>query len=193
MPNRSPYLTVAILEFQAKTSPVLIILSINLCACLALLMCLLGLKMSVVLLCYTVNMVSARLCGLYGDVINRYCRYDSGAVAMFLYLHCDEPIVHHHLLGQEVSSYCSFVLVTELPIHILVHQGGLPNSEKERDMKGKRGGQQAGERKVLKISIHLFTWLHYSIYPVSSNGERRTMANGSWAKLNEEQREIRHH
>jgi hypothetical protein len=108
-----------------------------------------------------------------------YCGCDDGAVATSLYLHCDEPIVHHHLLGQEVSSYCGFVLVTELPIHILVHQGGLPNSEKERDMKGKRGGQQAGERKVLKIIIHLFTLLHYSIYPFSPNGERGTMANGS--------------
>ncbi len=52
-----------------------------------------------------------------------------------LHLHCDESVVHHHLLGQEVCSNCSFVLVTKLLVHILVHKGGLPNAERRRKEK----------------------------------------------------------
>lgn len=37
-------------------------------------------------------------------------------------LHGNEPVIHHHLLGQKVGAYCSFVLVTELFVHILVHE-----------------------------------------------------------------------
>lgn len=44
------------------------------------------------------------------------------------YLHCDESVVHHDFFRQEISTYCGFVLVAELLIHILVHQRGLPNS-----------------------------------------------------------------
>lgn len=46
------------------------------------------------------------------------------------YLHCDESVIHHHLFRQEISSYCCFILITKLLIHILIHQGGLPNSFK---------------------------------------------------------------
>lgn len=42
-------------------------------------------------------------------------------VVNVIHLHCDETVVHHHLLGQEVCSYCRFVLVTKLLVHILVH------------------------------------------------------------------------
>lgn len=45
------------------------------------------------------------------------------------YLHCNETVVHHDLLCEEISSYCSFVLVTKLLVHILVHEGGLSNTD----------------------------------------------------------------
>lgn len=38
------------------------------------------------------------------------------------YLHCDKSVVNHDFFCEEISSYCGFVLVTELLIHILVHQ-----------------------------------------------------------------------
>lgn len=47
-------------------------------------------------------------------------------------LHGDQSVVHHHLFSQEVSSDCGLILITELIIHILVHQRGLPNSVKDK-------------------------------------------------------------
>lgn len=44
-----------------------------------------------------------------------------------LYLHCDKSVINHHFFCQEICSYSSFVLITELLIHILVHQRCLPN------------------------------------------------------------------
>ena len=40
-------------------------------------------------------------------------------------LHGDQPVVHHDFLGQEVSSDGGLVLVTELLVDVLVHQGRL--------------------------------------------------------------------
>lgn len=48
-------------------------------------------------------------------------------------LHCYEPVVHHHLLCQEVCSYCSLVLVAKLFVHILIHEGGLPHTRVSED------------------------------------------------------------
>lgn len=48
------------------------------------------------------------------------------------YLHCDKSVLHHDLLCQEVCTYSGLVLVTELFIHILVHQGGFPNTESRK-------------------------------------------------------------
>lgn len=48
------------------------------------------------------------------------------------YLHRDESVIHHDFFRQEISTYCGFVLITELLIHILVHQRGLSNSRKKK-------------------------------------------------------------
>lgn len=45
---------------------------------------------------------------------NKYC--------FLQYLHCDKSVIHHDFFCQEISTYCGFVLVAELLIHILVHQ-----------------------------------------------------------------------
>ena len=37
-------------------------------------------------------------------------------------LHRDQPVVNHHLLGEEVSPDGGLVLVAELFVHVLVHQ-----------------------------------------------------------------------
>ena len=42
-------------------------------------------------------------------------------------LHGDQPVVHHHLLGQEVRPDGGFVLVWEFLVDVLVHEGGLPH------------------------------------------------------------------
>lgn len=51
------------------------------------------------------------------------------------YLHCDKSVIHHDFFRQEISTYCGFVLVTELLIHILVHQRSLPNSRRKHKIK----------------------------------------------------------
>lgn len=43
------------------------------------------------------------------------------------HLHCDKSVINHHFFCQEICSYSSFILITELLIHILVHQRCLPN------------------------------------------------------------------
>jgi len=43
-------------------------------------------------------------------------------------LHGHQAVIHHHLLGQEVSTNSSLVLVGELFVDILVHQGGLAHA-----------------------------------------------------------------
>lgn len=48
-------------------------------------------------------------------------------------LHCYKSVVHHHFLGEKVCSYCGLVLVTELFIHVLVHERGLPHSGVSQD------------------------------------------------------------
>lgn len=63
------------------------------------------------------------------------------------YLHCNETVVHHDLLCEEIRSYCCFVLVAKLLVHILVHEGGLPNT-------GTRNDQEETE-----INRNLRTWL----------------------------------
>jgi hypothetical protein len=40
-------------------------------------------------------------------------------------LHGNKAVLNHHLLGQEVSTDSGFVLVAELLVHVLVHEGGL--------------------------------------------------------------------
>lgn len=49
-------------------------------------------------------------------------------------LHGDQPVIHHHLLGEEVSSNSGLILITKFIIHILIHQRGLANS-----VEGKHG------------------------------------------------------
>lgn len=39
-----------------------------------------------------------------------------------VYLHCDKSVIHHDFFCQEIGTYCGFILVAELLIHILVHQ-----------------------------------------------------------------------
>ncbi len=48
-------------------------------------------------------------------------------ITRHLYLHCDKSVINHHFFCQEICSNSSFILITELPIHILVHQWCLPN------------------------------------------------------------------
>ena len=43
-------------------------------------------------------------------------------------LHGDQSVVHHDLLGQEVSPDRGFVLVGEFLVDVLVHQGGLADA-----------------------------------------------------------------
>ena len=43
-------------------------------------------------------------------------------------LHGDQSVVDHHLLGQEISPDCGFVLVGEFLVDVLVHQGGLADA-----------------------------------------------------------------
>jgi len=42
-------------------------------------------------------------------------------------LHCHKAVVNHHLFGEKIGSNGSLVLVRELLVNILVHQGGLPH------------------------------------------------------------------
>jgi hypothetical protein len=39
-----------------------------------------------------------------------------------MYLHCDQLVIHHDLLGQKVGANGGFVLVAELFQNVLVHQ-----------------------------------------------------------------------
>lgn len=59
----------------------------------------------------------------YGDCVERFLCH--------AYLHCDKSVIHHDFFCQEIGTYCGFILVAELLIHILIHQWGLPNSEME--------------------------------------------------------------
>lgn len=43
------------------------------------------------------------------------------------YLHCDEPIIHHHFFCEEICSNRCLVLIAEFLINILVHQRSLTN------------------------------------------------------------------
>ena len=63
------------------------------------------------------------------------------------YLHRDKSVINHDFFCQEISSYCGFVLVTELLIYILVHQWGLPNSkEKKKSQDNIQNIRWAGEK-----------------------------------------------
>lgn len=62
-------------------------------------------------------------------LFNKWTLHSIISISIVPHLHCNKPVVHHHLLGQEVCPYCSFVLVTKLLVHILVHEGGLSNTE----------------------------------------------------------------
>ena len=51
---------------------------------------------------------------------SNYLRAASGP-----HLHCDQPVVYIHFLGQEISANGGLVLVAELLVHVLVHERSL--------------------------------------------------------------------
>jgi hypothetical protein len=51
------------------------------------------------------------------------------------YLHGDQPVIHLHLLCQEVCTNSGLVLAAELLVHVLIHQRCLAHTA---------GGQQEG-------------------------------------------------
>lgn len=48
------------------------------------------------------------------------------------YLHGHKSVVHHHLFGKKICSNCSFVLIAEFLVYILVHQRSFPHSVVKR-------------------------------------------------------------
>lgn len=85
-----------------------------------------------------------------------------------LYLHCDKSVINHHFFCQEICSYSSFVLITELLIHILVHQRCLPNPVEKKQY---LYPHLAGKNKTKLENQHIYLWLC------------RTMSHTKWNAL----------
>jgi len=49
-------------------------------------------------------------------------------LGLLAHLHRDDPIVDHHLFGQEISADGCLVLVGKLLVDVLVHQRGLTHA-----------------------------------------------------------------
>lgn len=75
-------------------------------------------------------------------------------ITCHLYLHCDKSVINHHFFCQEICSYSSFVLITELLIHILVHQRCLPNPvETKQCLNQHLAGKKTGEPTHLFVTV----------------------------------------
>lgn len=70
---------------------------------------------------------------LYPKSICSLLTYLYKTVFLFsFYLHCDKTIIYKNFFGQEVSTNSSLVLIRELFVYILIHQGRFANTNCKR-------------------------------------------------------------